>query len=301
MVCPSMPRPRLHPLLARLAIFATAWCALGSSCQQQQPQAPQSMTVSGIWQAHLGTEERPELFADLANQGFRLLDVSGYSVKGEARYASVWVFGDGRGWQELHGVDADTLAKTNASHAQAGLTLAHVSGFDTSKGPRFAAIWEPGAQPGTPPPTLRLGLTAEELGEVELAQAKEPVRLVDVSAWVEHDGPRFAAIWTALPEGLPRTELKLGLDTAGVDAAIADASAAGARVVRLGGYEVDGETRFYLLLVVAPGPLWMARRDLTPQTYQTTLEDMVQVGYRISHLAAYTVKGEARYAAVWTQ
>ncbi len=294
MVWPSMLRLRV---LSLLALGAGSACAL-ASCQQQQPEVPQTVTVTGIWQAHLGLDERPELFADLANQGFRLLDVSGYTVKGEERYASVWLFGDGRGWQELHGVDADTFAKTNASHAQAGLSLAHVSGFDTSKGPRFAAIWEPGQGTGMEP---RLGLTRDELVQLEKEHEKEPVRLVDVSAYTTSDGPRFTGIWSPLPEGLPRTELKVDLDGAALDAAIADASAAGARVVRFGGYEADGEPRYYLLRVVAPGPLWMARRDLTPEVYQSTLEDMVQVGYRISHLAAYTVKGEARYAVLWTQ
>jgi hypothetical protein len=255
--------------------------------------------VTGIWQAHLGIEDRPELFTELATQGFRLLDVSGYSLKGEARYASVWLFGDGRGWQELHGVDEETLLKTNESHTKAGLVLAHVSGFHTSKGTRYAAIWEPDGV-GTRV-DLRVALTGDELMKLEAEQREIPVRLVDVSAYVTEEGPQFTAAWSPVPQGLPKTELAIGLDAAGLDAALADASAKGARVVRLGGYEVEGETRFYLLRVVAPGPLWMARRDLTPETYQTTLEDLVQVGYRIAHLSAYTVKGEARYAVVWTR
>ena len=285
-------------LLSRCALLTAAACALGASCQQTQPDAPQTTTVSGIWQAHLGTEEQPQLFAELANQGFRLLDVSGYAAKGEPRYASLWLFGDGRGWQEVHGVDADTLWKTNDSHVKSGLSLVHVSGFATSKGPRFAAIWEPGATPGL---ELEVGLTDEELTQRLVGDEKSPMRLLDVSAYQDEGAPHFTAIWAPVPEGQPKTTVKVGLDAPAVDAAIADASAQGARLVRFGGYEVDGEARFYLLQVVAPGPLWMARRDLDAATYQTMLEDMVQVGYRISHLSAYTVKGEARYAVIWTQ
>ena len=292
-----MKVPRMHSI-ARFVLIAAAACSL-IACPQKQPEGPGAVVVAGIWQAHLGTEDRPGLFEELSTQGFRLLDVSGYSVKGEERYASVWLFGDGRGWQERHGIDADTLLETNASHAKAGLSLAHVSAFHTSKGPRFAAIWEPDGYASLV--DLRLNLTGEELERLEKDHETQPVRLVDVSAFADDDAPRFTAVWTPLPEGLPRTELKLGLDGTALDSAIADASARGARVVRLGGYERSGEARFYLLLVVAPGPFWMARRDLTPATYQTTLEDMLQVGYRVSHLTAYTVKGEARYAGVWTR
>ncbi|MEO7093467.1 MAG: hypothetical protein ABI175_09465, partial [Polyangiales bacterium] len=187
----------------------------------------------------------------------------------------------------------------NVDHEKAGLTLAHVSGFGTSKGARYAAIWEPDTM-GTKV-DLRVALTGEELMGLEAEHEKLPIRLVDVSAYTDGDEPRFTAAWSPLPEGLPRTDLKIGLDAATLDSTIEGAAANGARVARIGGYEAQGEARFYVLLVVAPGPLWMARRDLTPATYQKILEDMVQVGYRISHLSAYTVKGEARYAAVWTQ
>jgi hypothetical protein len=281
------------------AAMALVGACLSFGCGAKPAEAPPTVVVTGIWQAHLGTERRPELFAELATQGFRLLDVSGYTLGGEERYASVWLFGDGRGWQELHGVDQETLLKTNAAHAKSGLTLAHVSGFETSKGARYAAIWEPDAD-GTVV-DLRVDLTGDALAKSDAEPRDPPVRLVDVSAFGTDDGPRFTAAWSPLPQGQPKTELSIDLDAAALDALVDDAAAKGARLVRLGGYEVDGEARFYALRVVAPGPFWMARRDLTATTYQTTLEDMVQIGYRISHLSAYTVKGAARYAAVFTR
>ncbi|GAB1318292.1 Beta-lactamase [Madurella fahalii] len=44
---------------------------------------------------------------------------------------------------------------------------------------------------------------------------------------------------------------------------------------------------------------WQARHGLTPATYQSTFDSLVDNGYRLSYVSGYTINNAARYAAVW--
>ena len=58
------------------------------------------------WEARHGSTsaQYQATFDKLVGQGYRLVDVSGYSVNGQDRYAAIWVKSGGPAWQARHGL-----------------------------------------------------------------------------------------------------------------------------------------------------------------------------------------------------
>jgi hypothetical protein len=62
--------------------------------------------AGGPWQARHGltSAQYQNVFNELTGQGYRLIDVSGYSVGGQDRYAAIWEKREGPAWQARHGL-----------------------------------------------------------------------------------------------------------------------------------------------------------------------------------------------------
>ena len=78
----------------------------------------------------------------LSSQGFRPVAVGGLGVELEDRFCAVWEKRTGPAWIVRYGLDAgglDTLARTMRFK---GYRPAHLTGYNTLNGPRFATIWE---------------------------------------------------------------------------------------------------------------------------------------------------------------
>ena len=96
------------------------------------------------WQARhgLGAAQYQDTFNDLVAQGYRLIDVSGYVLDGEDRYAAIWEQSGGPVWQARHGLTADQYQQTFNDLVGQGYRLVRVSGYVGRGGPRYAGIWE---------------------------------------------------------------------------------------------------------------------------------------------------------------
>src|SRR5262245_2084837 len=73
----------------------------------------------------------------------------------------------------------------------------------------------------------------------------------------------------------------------------------GYRLVDVSGYGEGGEARYAAIWEQAPGPAWEARHGLTAAQYQATFDSLVAQGYRLVHVAGYSVQGVDQYAAIW--
>jgi hypothetical protein len=61
-------------------------------------------------------------------------------------------------------------------------------------------------------------------------------------------------------------------------------------------------TEHYAAVWTRGGPAaWQARHGLTAAQYQQTFDELVNQGYRLTHVSGYTVDGQDRYAAIWVQ
>lgn len=84
-----------------------------------------------VWQARhgLSTAEYQQVFDNLAEKGYRPVEVNGYSVGGQARYAAIWEQREGPAWVARHGMLSDVYQEEFFKFASEGYRLERVSGY----------------------------------------------------------------------------------------------------------------------------------------------------------------------------
>jgi Bacterial tandem repeat domain 1 len=65
----------------------------------------------------------------LVGQGYRLVNVSGYAVNGEDRYAAIWEKSNSPAWQARHGMTSSQYQATFDKLVGQGYRLVNVSGY----------------------------------------------------------------------------------------------------------------------------------------------------------------------------
>jgi CubicO group peptidase (beta-lactamase class C family) len=98
------------------------------------------------WQARHGIDAQTyqQTFDSLAADGYRLVQVCGYTVHGRQLFAAVWEQSPGHAWEARHGlVDTDYQAEFDARAAQ-GMRLVDVSAYENGGGLAYTTIWEDG-------------------------------------------------------------------------------------------------------------------------------------------------------------
>ena len=81
-------------------------------------------------------------FDILTKQGYRLLDVSGYTRGGSPRYAAIFEKSSGPAWVSFHAMTAGAYQANYTKYVKDGYSLRTVSGYDVGGKARFAALWE---------------------------------------------------------------------------------------------------------------------------------------------------------------
>ena len=83
------------------------------------------------WAAYHGMtpQDYQQHFNDLGAQGYRLTDVSGYSVGDQLRFAAIWEKSPGPAWLAKHNMTQSEYQKAFVDLGQQGYHLAHVSGY----------------------------------------------------------------------------------------------------------------------------------------------------------------------------
>ena len=274
---------------ALLAIFVLASLAFGSfsGIARAQPWAARHGLTSSQFQA---------AFEDYVGQGYRLVDVSGYSVDGEDRYAAIWSKAAGPAWAARHGLTSSQFQAAFEDYVGQGYRLVDVSGYSVDGEDRYAAIWSKAAGPAW---AARHGLTSSQFQAAFEDYVGQGYRLVDVSGYSVDGEDRYAAIWSKAAG--PAWAARHGLTSSQFQAAFEDYVGQGYRLVDVSGYSVGGEDRYAAIWSKAAGPAWAARHGLTSSQFQAAFEDYVGQGYRLVDVSGYSVGGEDRYAAIWTK
>lgn len=83
------------------------------------------------WQARHGltSAQYQATFDKLVGEGYRLVDVSGYDVNGQNRYAAIWEKSGGSAWQARHGLTSAQYQATFDKLVGEGYRLVDVSGY----------------------------------------------------------------------------------------------------------------------------------------------------------------------------
>jgi hypothetical protein len=185
------------------------------------------------WQARHGltSEQYQTTFDNLVRQGFRLTNVSGYAIGGEARYAAIWEQRPGPEWQARHGMTRAQYQETFDNLARQGFVLRQVSGFRVNVDVLFAAIWEKESGIAW---EAHHGLTSSAYQKTFDRLAAAGFRLAWVSGYSDTGIARYAAVWRQEPSG--PWQARHGLDATGYQRTFDELRSQGFRPVQVSGY-----------------------------------------------------------------
>ena len=231
-----------------------------------------------------------------ARQGYRLVQVSGYTVGGEARYAAIWSKAAGPAWAARHNLSGSQYQAASTTYARQGYRLVQVSGYTVGGEARYAAIWSKAAGPAW---AARHNLSESQYLAASTTYAREGYRLVQVSGYTVGGEARYAAIWSKAAG--PAWAARHNLSGSQYQAASTTYAREGYRLVDVSGYTVGGEARYAAIWSKAAGPAWAARHNLSGSQYQAASTTYAREDYRLVDVSGYTVGGEARYAAIWSK
>jgi Bacterial tandem repeat domain 1 len=135
------------------------------------------------WVAKHGmtASEYQQQFDNLGAQGYRLEEVSGYSIAGQARYAAIWDKPPlSVPWVAKHGMTPAEYQQQFDTLIGQGYRLVQVSGYSVAGQTLYAAIWE--QSPGAPW-VARDGLTSAQYQQEFDQLLSQSYRLTDVSGY----------------------------------------------------------------------------------------------------------------------
>ncbi|MFN6462118.1 MAG: hypothetical protein RMZ41_009760 [Nostoc sp. DedVER02] len=203
-------------------------------------------------------------------------------ANGQNRYAAIWVKSGGSAWEARHGLTSDQYQATFDKLVGEGYRLVDVSGYDVNGQGRYAAIW---VKSGGPAWQARHGLTSSQYQATFDKLVGEGYRLVHVSGYSVNGQGRYAAIWVK-SDG-PAWQARHGLTSSQYQATFDKLVGEGYRLVRVSGYDVNGQNRYAAIWEKSGGSAWQARHGLTSSQYQATFDKLVGEGYRLVDVSGY--------------
>lgn len=131
-------------------------------------------------------------FDTRVRDGYRLVEISGYSVNGQTLYAAIFDKSTGSPWVARHGMTSDEYQAWFNKLVSAGYRLRNVDGYAVGSDARYAAIFDKSAGP---PWIARHGMTSAEYQKEFDARVAEGYRLRLVSGYAVGNTARYAAIF----------------------------------------------------------------------------------------------------------
>ncbi|HKP95731.1 MAG TPA: serine hydrolase [Fibrobacteria bacterium] len=141
----------------------------------------------GLTNAQYQTE-----FNNLANAGYRLKHVSGYTVNNQDFYAAIWTQSTGPAYVARHAMTSSQYQAEFNTHVANGFRLVDVSGYNVGGTDYYAAIWE---QVGGVPWVARHGLSSSQYQADVDDLRYQGYRPVLVNGFASGSAEKYAAIW----------------------------------------------------------------------------------------------------------
>ena len=148
------------------------------------------------WAVHvdLTSAEYNALWSDYRDRGYRPLDVEGYLVDDQTRFAGVWIENvEDLAWSSIRNMTSAEYADYFDARSAEGLRPIDIEAYDTPSGLRFAAIWWENVD----------GLAWSQLRNIDRARYTQEVNdlaaagyfMIDYETYDTVNGRRYAAIW----------------------------------------------------------------------------------------------------------
>lgn len=156
---------------------------------------------SPAWKSHHGmtSDQYHQNFEDYLKQGYRVVQVNGYTVGGKDRYTAIWEKDSSLPWISRHGMNKEWMQKYFDKYLEEGYRMTHVSGYEVDNESRYAAVWE---KRNDSPAWVSAGeLNSTEYQATFDKHVKDGYRLVDVDGYQVGDEVLYAAIWDKSASG----------------------------------------------------------------------------------------------------
>ncbi|KAE8146653.1 hypothetical protein BDV25DRAFT_162058 [Aspergillus avenaceus] len=153
------------------------------------------------WKSHHGmtSDKYHQRFEDYRKEGYRVVQVNGYTVDGKDRYTAIWEKDSSIPWATRHGMSREWMQKYFDQYLKDGYRMTQVSGYEVGGETRFAAVWE---QRNDTVPWVSVGeLNSTAYQAAFDERVKEGYRLVDVDGYQAGGEVLYAAIWDKSPSG----------------------------------------------------------------------------------------------------
>lgn len=248
------------------------------------------------WQARHGltAAQYQSEFDSLLAQGYRLIDLNGYNVNGVERYAAIWEQSPGPDWQARHGLSSTEHQELFLTLTTEGYRPIIVSGYEIGGSAHYASLWQ--RINGTEW-YARHGITASELQAEYDVLTPQGFHPIDICGYTVAGQTRFAAIWENSP--IAGWVARHGLTAAEYQSQFDYWVSQGYTLWRVSGYEVAGVDYYAAIWFKGPTVTWQARHGLTAATYQSEFDALLQRGFHPVKVNGYSLRGQARFAAIW--
>ncbi len=234
-------------------------------------------------------------FDSYTAKGYRLSNLSSYTVHGTPRYAAIWKKQGGGAWAARHSMGSKRYQSEFETYTAKGYAPAFLDAMSTPKGPRFAAQWTKG---GNGAWVARHGLTTSAYQAEFDKWVAKGYRLVDVAGYAQNGQAMYSAIWKK--QGGGAWVARNGMSSAQYQAAFDKWTAQGYRPVHVDGFDVNGQTKFAAIWTKQGGS-YVARHNMSGAQYQAAFDKWASKGYTLQDISGYGTPHGARYAAIWTR
>jgi hypothetical protein len=230
-----------------------------------------------------------QAFNDLTAKGYRLCEVNGYALGGQALYSSIWEKAASPAWVAHHDMSRDSYQKAFEDLGKQGYRLVHVSGFGVGGQDLYAGIWEKSPGPAWVAhhtmTEAQFQATFDDLGKSGYRLVKISGYAIDVAGgqsqvlyagiWQKETGPAWMALSGMTPEQYQQRFTELGNQ--------------GYRLRDVSGYSIGNQLLFAAIWDKSVGPAFYARHNLSQAEYLKAVSDLQKQGYRLVHSSAYAI------------
>lgn len=233
------------------------------------------------------------LFDHLADSGYQMDWIDGYSVGGKPFLNFVWHPRKGA-WRAFFGQSSAKYQKRVNDAKKDGFAPYQVESYLNGGKVRYAVIFKKNSKKWR----ARHELNQNQHQAVFDKAKKDGFRPVNVSVVSVRGKRMYTVLYKKTDLGGWRTKSKL--DAKAYQKAVNDNKRAGRKPIYIAAYMHNGKSHFSVVFAQKPGGTWRAKHDLTVASYQTQWRDATKDGLLTRVATGYDgAKKNHRFAAMW--
>jgi hypothetical protein len=183
-------------------------------------------------------------FNDRVKEGYRLVEVSGYTINGEPHYAAIFDKSAGAAWVARHGMSSSQYQQEFTKRVSEGYRLRQVCGYAVGNEAQYAAIFDKSAGPAW---IARHDMDSAAYQAEFNARVKEGYRLRQISGYAVGNEARYAAIFDKTSG--PAWVSYHGMTASSYQQQFTKLVSEGYRLASVSGYVVAGNTLYAALWI----------------------------------------------------